>query len=263
MPIPVVCPCSAKLKVGDHLQGKQIKCPKCGSLIAVGAPNGVAPASAAKTPAKPATPAKVLEKSRLSEDERDAVKGELEKDEHVLWAGKPVADVARKRGWLMSVAAFSVAFVGLVIVVIFLAVGFVKGGVDGLLMIAIPGLLLLGGVGAGLMMPKLAQRKAERSFYALTTRRALTWEATWFKGPQLQTYDAADLLRMYRTPITRDDRDVGNLIFGARATTRKTTQGTVQTGVQHYGFFYVPGSSEVERILREYLIDPLHDKLYE
>jgi Zn-finger nucleic acid-binding protein len=38
MPIVVTCPeCGGKLRVGDHLVGKRIKCPKCSGLLMVAA----------------------------------------------------------------------------------------------------------------------------------------------------------------------------------------------------------------------------------
>ena len=29
------CPCGARLQVGDHAEGKRIKCPRCGELISI------------------------------------------------------------------------------------------------------------------------------------------------------------------------------------------------------------------------------------
>src|SRR5262245_25877213 len=118
MPIPVICSCTAKLKVGDHLQGQHIKCPKCGSVIPVGSVNGSAPAPAPSPPAAraaPATPAvspkQVLEESRLVPEERERLEGELKRDERLLWAGKPVERLVFLRAWGISAGFFFGAIV--------------------------------------------------------------------------------------------------------------------------------------------------------
>src|SRR5579871_3506362 len=101
MPIPVICACSAKLKVGDHLEGKHVKCPKCGALIQVGGAEG-GPAAA---PAPAPTSEAVLQRSPLSDAEREAVEGELKEDERLVWAGKPDARAAFLRGLIVTVGA--------------------------------------------------------------------------------------------------------------------------------------------------------------
>lgn len=44
MPIPVACACGAKLRVGDQAAGKKAKCPKCGAILVVPAPEAAPPA---------------------------------------------------------------------------------------------------------------------------------------------------------------------------------------------------------------------------
>src|SRR5438270_745782 len=107
MPIPVVCTCAAKLKVGDHLKGKHIKCPKCGSLIAVGGPNGrtPAPAPAAKPKADLPSPHEVLEQSNLSPQERQGRGGRRQPDLRLVRQGEE--DQGRDRAdylhlWLLA-----------------------------------------------------------------------------------------------------------------------------------------------------------------
>jgi uncharacterized protein len=56
MPVTVLCPsCKAKLKAPDHLVGKAVKCPGCGSAVLVKAVAAAAPAAAPKA-ASGATP---------------------------------------------------------------------------------------------------------------------------------------------------------------------------------------------------------------
>src|SRR5829696_855722 len=89
MPIPIICPCSARIKAGDHLQGKHVKCPKCGGSLAVGGANGVhgaAPVIAAKAEAPLPTTVQVLRDSGLEAEERERLEAELDIGEGLLWA---------------------------------------------------------------------------------------------------------------------------------------------------------------------------------
>ena len=93
MPIPVICSCTAKLRVGDHLRGQQIQCPQCGSIHAISKKGVVSegkPADA--TPPEEEIPDfdDVMEASEFTEAEEDRLDDTLEKGEKLLWAGKPV-----------------------------------------------------------------------------------------------------------------------------------------------------------------------------
>src|SRR5262245_11825219 len=153
MPIPVVCSCSAKLKVGDHLDGKHIKCPKCGSVIPVGsAANGKAPPAAKPKPAPRRSVDDVLQESGLSAAERDRLEGELDQGEQLLWAGKPVARWAFIRGWGIGAGLIFGALVMVIIWIIMSSQGALRD-TFGLIMT----LVLLGGsvgcVAAGIAWP--------------------------------------------------------------------------------------------------------------
>src|SRR5260370_28987257 len=107
MPIPVVCACSAKLKVADHLLDLDVRCPKGGSVGAAAAPAPGSPyyhlyAATPRGPtpprpealvelpdAPPASPEEVLAQSPLSDAEKRTLAAELEDDERLVWAGKP------------------------------------------------------------------------------------------------------------------------------------------------------------------------------
>ncbi len=258
MPIPVVCSCSAKLKVGDHLKGKHIKCPKCGSLIPVGVATGT-PAAAA--PAPPPSTKAVLEQSSLSESERDALEGELDKGERLVWADKPDARTAFLRGFIVTAALGSVAFVLILITIIMLVTVGTKdtGGVVVFLILGAIGLAAAGGAAAA---PYLNRWRMRKVFYAFTTKRALVWDCSWSGKVTLSTYDPADLAKTYRQTLSRQDDGVGSVVFGVTVRTRQTARGTVQTYTRH-GFMLIPRAATVEKLLRATLIDPFLDKLYE
>jgi hypothetical protein len=268
MPIPVVCSCSAKLKVGDHLNGKHIKCPKCGSVIPVGASNGTghAPAPAAAPAARPRTPAPpapdaVLAENGLSAEERERLKGALASGERLVWAGKPVVRWAFIRAWGIGA--------GLLFTTVVLVVILVLTSKDGLLtgaggMLIFVGLLLaaFGFTVAGVAWPYLQRWYATRVVYAVTTRRALSWNPNYFGKVSLSEYEPEDIAKLYRTDITPGPDGVGNIIFGVTARRKKTREG-VEITYRRYGFFLLRGAADVERILRETLVDPYLDALYE
>ena len=88
MPIPVICSCTARLRVGDHLRGQQIQCPKCGSIHVISnsgtASEGKAPTSNG-TLARPAPKlADLMETSAFSPAERERLEEKLEKGEELL-----------------------------------------------------------------------------------------------------------------------------------------------------------------------------------
>jgi hypothetical protein len=259
MPIPVVCSCSAKLKVGDHLKGKHIKCPKCGSLIPVGVANGT---PAAPAPVKPPPSSKaVLEQSSLSESERDAVEGELDKGERLVWADKPDVRTAFLRGFIVTAALGSVALVMfIVLIVLIVAMGFKDTG--GVVVFLILGAIFLAALGGAIAAPYANRWRMSKVFYAFTTKRALAWNCAWSGKIALNVYEPADMAKLYRQNLSRGEDGVGNLIFGVSVQTKKTREGNVQTFTR-YGFFMIPRAATVEKMLRETLLDPFLDKLYE
>jgi hypothetical protein len=261
MPIPVICACSAKLKVGDHLKGKHIKCPKCGALIPVGASEGGAPAAAPAPPA--ATTEAVLQQSPLSEQERDAVEEELDKDERLVWAGKPDSRAAFLRGFVITGGlGFGAVVVLVILIVVAATVGF--SGTGGTIALVFLVLFILALIGGGIAFPYLNRWRMGKTFYAFTTKRALAWNCTWGGQIVRNSYEPADMAKLHRQNLTYTSSDdgVGNLIFGAKVRTRQTAQGTVNI-ISRYGFFLVPRAGEVEKLLRETLVDPFMDKLYE
>ena len=101
MPIPVICKCAAKLRVGDHLRGQRIQCPKCGQIHPI---DQVAE--------------HVLAESGLSEAD-EIVEKELEKGESLLWAGKPQIRSPIIQAWI---GTFSLLFGNVVIAVIWVLI---------------------------------------------------------------------------------------------------------------------------------------------
>jgi hypothetical protein len=260
MPIPVVCACSAKLKVGDHLKGKHVKCPKCGAVLPVGGANGSA-AAAAAPPAAPPTTAAVLRQSDLSDREQELLESRLERGERVVWAGKPAERVAFLRAWLLTFAWLFAAGVIITILVLMGQDGGFRGAVGLVILIAL-GAVAAGFLGLAFGWPFWARRRARRTFYAITTQRALGWYCGLVGRVSLMVFEPAAVAGVHRLAITGGPDGVGHLIFGARVITRRVGDGTYQR-IERYGFFNVPRAAEVERVLRETLVDPFLEKVYD
>jgi hypothetical protein len=263
MPIPVVCSCSAKLKVGDHLQGKHVKCPKCGALLPVGIANGAVPAAPAP-PKPPPTTQTVLEQSPLSDREREVLDEELGPGERLVWAGKADATATFRRGLIVTASTGGGAVFALVMLLLLLfgaprefRSGF--GGIIGLVFGAI--ILILVGIAAA--APYLNRWRMEKIVYAITTKRALVWNSNWVGKLTLSTYGPADMGGLSLRGVWGGGEGVGNLIFFSRAKNRKVDLQSGVRSLTHYGFLLVPRAAEVEKILRETLLDPYMDKLYE
>jgi hypothetical protein len=256
MPIPVICPCSAKLRVGDHLQGKQVKCPKCNSLIVVGSANGAGPNGPPPPPAASGpTAEQVFAESGFSEQERERLEDALEEGERLVWAGKPVPRMAFLYGWFFGGFFFFAAFICLV------AIAILIGNHVGATGVVVCALLAVVFIAAGVAVPFVNRRRYERIAYAFTNRRALAWDADFLGRITPKVYGPAELTKMQATGTTA--AGAGSLLFGRRVVTRNTAQGKTPVAVVPYGFFYIPNAAEVERLLREQLIDPFTDKLYE
>jgi hypothetical protein len=256
MPIPVICSCGGKMRVADNLAGKHVKCPKCDTLLAVTAAGGKPVAAApAPAPSPPADTKTVLACSSLSETERDRIADVLETDERLVWADKPLPEAAFRRGWLLSLGFFASALVMLIITVVLLVVE--KGGE--LWFVAIPGLGSLALVGAGVANPYLARYRAERTAYAFTNKRAMVWECNLMGKIDLFVYSPAALAGMYRPAFARRDGP-GDIMFGHQV--KRDRQGAVRS-VKRHGFFFLRNADQVEKMMREQLIAPFTDKLYQ
>jgi predicted Zn finger-like uncharacterized protein len=83
MAIALICPqCSANLRVGDHLAGKKIKCPKCSTIF-----RAPVPETEAITAEKPSADSEGIAAAISSHEEIT--------DEDVVWPRKAIRDIRR------------------------------------------------------------------------------------------------------------------------------------------------------------------------
>jgi hypothetical protein len=119
-------------------------------------------------------------------------------------------------------------------------------------------------VGAGLIaVPFYRGKMAQRSWYALTNRRALVCRQGLF-GPVRESYSPMEVAGMRR----RDSWLVpsgGDLIFRTvkTVTTSYNRSGGSSSSVKttHYGFLSIANVKEIDKLVRETLIDRFVDKL--
>jgi hypothetical protein len=250
MPIPLICPCSAKLRIRDGLEGYEIQCPRCQAIHPV---PGAAPVNGHAKASPPSPGAdEVLEASGFSDFERARLLDELEKGEQLLWAGKPVARYAFYLG--LVALGFSVVVALMLTVVI---VGCAVQGAIGLVAGLVLGLAALAAVLLGATVPFLNRRRYERTAYALTDRRALVWDCDWLTQPRFISYGPEDLVALRLQKFGNLPDGIATLVF--RMERGQQLPGV--KGVRVHGFAWVRKAGEVERLIRERLLDAHVDRM--
>ena len=270
MPIPVICGCTAKLKIADGLMGQNVKCPKCKkvlpvsepkpdhpyyNLYAAGPPNGAKAAPSGPT----LTTEQVLSQSPLTAEQRGRVELELDGDERLLWAGRPDRQIAFRRGWIIASAWFFMTLMA-VIVLIVLNVSMDEFGVMGNLLVILVILITIAG---GVATPYYKAWLADKQFYTVSNKRATIWGCNKFgKVLPPSHFNGAELHGFYFKPAAYWGEGVGELIFGSKTVTQRRGKETFQV-TYTWGFFMLRNAKEVEKIIRHNLVDPVLDKAYE
>jgi hypothetical protein len=255
MPIPIICPCTAKLRVGDHLLGQHIKCPRCGAIHPVGdAASPVAGHASAPAPAG----------GGLSEEEQERLDDILEDGEQVVWAGKPDAATAARAGRIIGYISWGLAGVLLVILAIVLVDVGGSGAAIGIAVVV--GLLTVAFVAAGFGLPLYMGRRAGNTVYAFTDQRALSWTPALGGKFTLRTFTAAKVAGMTCQGVTAEG--VGSLIFESERFKSMGPPGEGPRGPSHggfipAGFYYIRDVRAVEKLMRERLVNPHMDQLDE
>lgn len=184
------------------------------------------------------------------------VKSELAPGERLLWSGQPVP--GRAALVTLPLVIFAVPFTGFACFWSMLATGL--GGMAGLsirgpggagfgLIGALMGLFGLPFLLIGLAMltaPFWAYRMARQTCYALTDRRAITWNANPFGGVRVRSFTPQALAR-----IARNERadGSGDLIFEEYATRDRHGHRRVTA----FGFMNIRDVHAVEDLLRKTL----------
>lgn len=183
-------------------------------------------------------------------------RSDLEKGEKLIWIGQPrpgrmmlgtIPLVLFAIPW----TAFSVFWIGMTLT---FAVGIGEQGKGagafrwfGLLfpLFGVPFLLI--GVGM-LSAPWWVWRRAKRTCYAVTDRRAVTWVPGVSRGMTVRSFRPAELGRIVRSE--RSDGS-GDLVFEERG--YRGSRGHRRT--TRCGFFAIPNVRDVEQLIQETLLN--------
>lgn len=210
-------------------------CPRCGTVQSMGARTVAAQGrrTALRDTTSPA--------ARLPDELRDMVERELREGEKLLWVGQP----ARGRFIVESLPAFLFAIPWTAFAVFWIigAAGFsmpdFRDGFDFFPLFGLPFVL----VGLGMLsMPLWAMRRARRTVYAVTDRRAIVFDGGWWTT--VASFTPEQLAPTHRRH-TRGDR--GDVIFGPQSPAAASVSSSPACV---RGFLGVPDVAQVERLLR-------------
>jgi hypothetical protein len=107
-------------------------------------------------------------------------------------------------------------------------------------------------IGLGMLSsPYWLQRKAKRTCYALTDRRAIVWEAGSFGSLEVRSYGPAELSKIRRTEYADGS---GDLVFEDVITIGPGSGRYPATTRQRHGFMGIDQVRQVEELLRKALL---------
>ena len=265
--VSVACACGVTIEAPGSLSGKSVKCPQCSAAVSV-----VAPAVAAEP---------YQEDGQVPADLKAKILGDVDPSERVVWVGQPVAKVAFLRSiyYLFPAVVLTVVALGWFVRALLpakaatdttaqkanaaqqvgkTAAAPAKSGMS----LLVPVALLC--VSAGFTAVPFAHWYfATRTCYVLTSRRALVYKAGLF-GPELESYPPLEVANMRRSDSWLSS-GCGDLIFRTATviTTSRSQRGKMSASVRtvHYGFLAIGNIQEVEKLVRETLIDRFVEKL--
>lgn len=194
--------------------------------------------------------------SSLPPELDDRVRGELAAGERLLWVGQPNPRRAARFGWLITLVGIPFASFAVFWITTAATMARAFGNAPGPFQL-LPLIFPLFGVpplvvGLGLMTaPYWLARKARRTCYALTNRRAVVFDAQWRGGTAIYSYGPDDLTKQYR----RENADgSGDLVFEEMTTVHRTNNGP--RSIMKRGFLAIDDVRAVEALLRKALLPP-------
>jgi hypothetical protein len=193
----------------------------------------------------------------LSEEEEAEVRDSLRGKERLLWAGKPSARLMMLRSIPVM---FGGCFFFIISIIVFFSFGGgpKTGGGGDAMFVLIPIIFIV----VGLVLctsPLWAKARAGRTFYALTSRRALIWRGGYLWGTTYEEYSALQILN-YKRQNSWFVEGAGDLVF--REEIHITHHHNSRTGGSHtsvrivqHGFIAIPDVHAVERLITRKISD--------
>jgi len=197
----------------------------------------------------------LFDNSYLPPELDSRVRSELSSGERLLWVGQPRP--GRSMRTAIPIVLFGLPWTAFAVFWMAGASGLLLRGFDngppGVFGILFP-LFGLPFVLIGLAMlssPFWLRRRAQRTCYALTDRRAVLWQAGWFGGVDVRSYGPEELTKVHRTQYADGS---GSLVFEEFVTIGHDSDGHVSRSTTRRGFMYVDNVRAVEELLRKALL---------
>jgi hypothetical protein len=276
--VSIVCACGATVLAPAALAGQAVKCPQCAAPISIPANGGAA-----------ARPGSYREDGPIAADLKAKTLAGLDPNEKLVWIGQPVPKLIFVRGSAPLVGGVVVALVALIWLLLVLAPPKADAGkqvqapqqpgkkasgakkeqqpatpaarTNEKSTVLLPvGLFLISGCFAA--VPLVRVRTARRTCYALTNRRALVYKEGWF-GPTRDSYPPLEVAGM-QPRHSWIFKGSGDLIFRTvKVISTSSSRGrwTQSVKTKHYGFLAIAQIHDIEKLVRETLIDRFVDKL--
>jgi hypothetical protein len=285
--IAVTCPsCARPLNLGAHLAGKSIKCPGCQQVLKV--PGTAAPPPVVDEEVAPVGGGRAIQApddpfadTDVPENYQEEIRQELGRNEKILWVGRSSEKLVRAKSWIAVPIGGLFILVGIGLAVFGFA--FLGGGVGigvgcGGIFFALVGTLAL-------FAPKfMTWSLPRRAAYVVTTRHCIIYDPAHSLGAQNTVYkfNAIQLQDMKKEgswflkgggslvmdkeiEIVSHGTQAGPRGFGGRrgfgggmgAGSRSTTREI------KIGFIDVADVNDVEKVVREALLDRMADKMVE
>jgi hypothetical protein len=268
-PSTATCACGAAIQAPDDLVGQSVKCPQCGSTLQIPS------RAAAKTAAGAGPPYR--EDGQVPADLKEKALAELGTNERLVWIAQPVPTIIFRRslGYLIGGGIAAVLALLLLVAGLFaksaVTTTAVKKGVAAPKVKAQTAagitnplaLIMLVGGACCMGVPIYRSKMAKGSWYALTNRRAVVYQQGLF-GPTRESYSPAEVACMRRSDSWLSESG-GDLIFRTvkTITTSYNQRGgsSSRVSTKQYGFLGIAHVKDVEKLVRETLINPFVDKL--
>jgi len=202
--------------------------------------------------------APLFDNSTLPEELDARVRSELDQNEQLLWVGQPRPGRLARQA--LPLVLFGIPWTAFSLFWIAMASGMLfganrPGGPFNAITIIFP-VFGLPFVVIGLAMlsaPYWVRRKAKRTCYALTDRRAIVWEAGHFGSVEVRSYGPKDLTKIRRVQYPDGS---GDLIFEEVISFGQTSRGARTTSTTRHGFLAIPDVRAIEELLRKALLPP-------